>query len=331
MQEMPSLTLWPWALLIGIASGALVQRSHFCTMGCISDAVLFGSYRRLRVWGLAAAVAVVGSQTLDRTGLIHLGGSVYQRAGPNWLPAAVGGVLFGFGMVQAGGCISRNLARLGSGSLKALVALMATALAAAVTWQFVPPTLAVPAMPVARWGLPAGIATAAALLAFCLLNRKARPAPADLATGAALGVLVPLGWLATGLTPGEPESINYLALDRVGFTLPLIGGTLLGAFVTARLSGEFRIERFTASGDLRRHLLGGALMGCGGALALGCTVGQGLSGVSALAPGSFLALAGMLTGGWWGVKYLETGRLLPRLRPVGRAASAQLDVAEAPD
>src|SRR3954463_3853016 len=309
MQEMPSLTLWPWALLIGIASGALVQRSHFCTMGCISDAVLFGSYRRLRVWALAIAVAVAGSQTLDRTRVIHLGGSVYQRAWPNWLPAAVGGVLFGFGMVQAGGCISRNLARLGSGSLKALVALMATALAAAVTWQFVPPTLGAPAMPVARWGLPAGIAVAAALLTFCLLNRGARPAPADLATGAALGVLVPLGWLATGLTRGEAESINYLALDRAEFTLPLIGGTLLGAFVTSRLSGEFRIERFTASGDLRRHLLGGALMGCGGALALGCTVGQGLSGVSALAPGSFLALAGMLTGGWWGVKYLETGRL----------------------
>ena len=65
MQEIPSLTLWPWALLIGIAFGALVQRSHFCTMGCISDAVLFGSYRRLRVWALAIAVAVVGSQALD--------------------------------------------------------------------------------------------------------------------------------------------------------------------------------------------------------------------------------------------------------------------------
>ncbi|MFL5332233.1 MAG: YeeE/YedE thiosulfate transporter family protein [Geminicoccaceae bacterium] len=129
MQDSPSLTLWPWALLIGIAFGALVQRSHFCTMGCISDAVLFGSYRRLRVWALAIAVAVVGSQTLNKAGLVDLGGSLYQRAGPHWLPAAVGGVLFGFGMVQAGGCISRNLVRFGSGSLKASVALLATALA----------------------------------------------------------------------------------------------------------------------------------------------------------------------------------------------------------
>ena len=87
----------------------------------------------------------------------------------------------------------------------------------------------------------------------------------------------------------------------------------------ARMSHEFRIERFTAAGDLRRHLVGGALTGCGGALALGCTVGQGLSGASTLAPGSFLAVTGMLAGGWWGVKYLETDRLLPRLRPIRRA------------
>src|SRR3954471_23945620 len=252
MQDSPSLTLWPWALLIGIAFGALVQRSHFCTMGCISDAVLFGSYRRLRVWALAIAVAVVGSQTLDKAGLVDLGGSLYQRAGPHWVPAAVGGVLFGFGMVQAGGCISRNLVRVGSGSLKASVALLATALAAAATWQFVPPTRAAPAMPSAPWVLPAGIIMSAALLGFCLLNRRFRRAPPDLATGAALGALVPLGWLATALSLGEPESINFLALGRAAFTGPLIVGTVLGAFATARLRGEFRIERFTASGDLRR-------------------------------------------------------------------------------
>ena len=82
-----------------------------------------------------------------------------------------------------------------------------------------PPTLVASAIPLARWALPAGIA-GAALLACCLLNRRARSAPADLATGAALGALVPLGWLATGLAQGQPESINYLALDRAAFTLP---------------------------------------------------------------------------------------------------------------
>ena len=54
-------------------------------------------------------------------------------------------------------------------------------------------------------------------------------------------------------------------------------------------------------------------MGCGGSLALGCTIGQGLTGVSTLSVGSWLALAAIMAGGWWGVKYLDTGRLLPRL------------------
>ena len=57
MQDVPLLTLWPWGLLIGLAFGATLQRSHFCTMGCVSDAVLFGSLRRLRVWALAIAIA----------------------------------------------------------------------------------------------------------------------------------------------------------------------------------------------------------------------------------------------------------------------------------
>jgi hypothetical protein len=72
-----------------------------------------------------------------------------------------------------------------------------------------------------------------------------------------------------------------------------------------------------------RHLVGGALMGCGGALALGCTVGQGLSGVSTLSLGSWLALGSIMAGGWWGVKHLESGRLLPFLpRGLGTGVGA---------
>jgi hypothetical protein len=52
-------------------------------------------------------------------------------------------------------------------------------------------------------------------------------------------------------------------------------------------------------------------MGTGGSIALGCTIGQGLTGVATLSLASCLALAGMLGGAWWGVKQLETGRLLP--------------------
>src|SRR5687767_2732941 len=112
------------ALAIGIVFGAVVQRSHFCTMGCVSDAVLFGSFRRARIWALAIAAALVGTQACAWSGLIDLSTTAYRQMPLFWLGSLLGGLLFGFGMVLAGGCASRNLVRLGAGSLKALATLL---------------------------------------------------------------------------------------------------------------------------------------------------------------------------------------------------------------
>ena len=295
----------------GLAVGVILQRSHFCTMGSISDAVLFGSFRRLRVWALALATALVGTWLLDALALVDLSASSYRQEGWLFAGALPGGILFGFGMVQAGGCVSRNLVRLGSGSLKALVTLLVLAIAATATAALLPS----PVTSIAHQGtalLP--VAASGGLLLLCLRHPGFRRSREDLATGLLLGAVIPLGWLATSLGAIRPDSVNYLALDRPGLVLPLAAGTVLGALATALWRGEFRLERFTATGDLRRHLVGGLLMGVGGVLAMGCTLGQGLTGASALSPGSLLALAGMLVGGWWGVKYLETGRLLPLRR-----------------
>jgi uncharacterized membrane protein YedE/YeeE len=326
------LVLTVGGLLLGLAAGAVLQRSHFCTMGCISDAVLFGSLRRLRIWALALVVALVGSQALAATGLVDLGRSVYRQAGWLWPGALPGGLLFGFGMVQAGGCVSRNLARLGAGSLKAGTALLAVAAAAVATAWLLPdrPAPVLAAEPTA-WAMPLSLALAAALLIFCLRHPGFRRSPADLMTGLLLGALVPLGWLVTSLAASRPDSLNYLALDRPGLLLPLATGTVLGALAIARWRGEFRLERFSAAGDLRRHLRGGLLMGVGGTLALGCTIGQGLTGVATLSPGSLLAVTGMLAGAWWGVKHLETGQLLPRRLVVAPRQQRQSDVADAVD
>jgi uncharacterized membrane protein YedE/YeeE len=299
-------------LLLGLALGAVLQRSHFCTMGCVSDAALFGSLRRLRVWALAVTVALVGTQALQIAELVDLSASAYLRGGWPLVLALPGGLLFGLGMVQSGGCISRNLVRLGSGSLKAGTALLAATAAALATAAVLPDAAASDA--VGTPGTPVvGLALAAGLLLFCLGHAGFRRSPADLATGLLLGVLVTLGWLATAMAGTSPDSLNYLAFDRPDLLVPLVAGTIAGALVIARARGEFRLERFTAAGDLRRHLVGGVLMGMGGSLALGCTIGEGLTGVSTLSLASFLALAGMLAGGWWGVKQLETGRVLPWL------------------
>ena len=348
------------ALTLGLIFGATVQHSHFCSMGGISDAVLFGSFRRLRIWALAIAVALLGSQALQWSGLVDLGTTTYRQPGVFWLGAVSGGLLFGFGMVLAGGCVSRNLVRLGGGSLKALVTLLVVGIAAYATTLGVltplhralravgiadlgrigaadgglPAVLeALTGLSAAAWAVVATVGIAGALLLFCWRDPAFRRGGGDLVTGLVLGALVPAAWLVTGWAGADPfEPVRLEALTFVGpvgssvqylmtgagvrpdFGIALVAGTVLGALAVALRRGHFRLEGFVARDDMVRHLLGGMLMGCGGSLALGCTIGQGMTGVATLSLGSWLALASILAGGWWGVKYLETGRLLPALR-----------------
>jgi uncharacterized membrane protein YedE/YeeE len=250
-----------------------------------------------------------GSQLLDGLGWVDLSASIYRSEGWLFLGALPGGVMFGFGMVLAGGCISRNLVRLGAGSGKAAVTLLVAGAAALATVTVLPASSeATVHDPAALY--PIAIAVVLGLLFFSFRVRTFRSSLQDLATGVVLGSLVALGWIATSLAGLGPDSLNFMALHRPELVLPLAAGTVLGAFCMAWRRRELRIERFGARDDLVRHLLGGALMGVGGTLALGCTIGQGLTGASTLSPGSVLALTAMLLGAWWAVKYLETGRLL---------------------
>jgi len=74
-------------------------------------------------------------------------------------------------------------------------------------------------------------------------------------------------------------------------------GVVLGSAAVALATRSFRWEGFRNAEDTANHLIGAALMGVGGITALGCTIGQGLSGISTLSIGSFVALGGILAGG----------------------------------
>jgi hypothetical protein len=80
-------------------------------------------------------------------------------------------------------------------------------------------------------------------------------------------------------------------------------GVLVGSAAVALGTRSFRWEGFSHIEDMANHLVGAAMMGIGGVTALGCTVGQGLSGVSTLSLGSLLALAAIVAGGIAGVRY----------------------------
>ena len=80
-------------------------------------------------------------------------------------------------------------------------------------------------------------------------------------------------------------------------------GVISGSAVQAVAAGDFRWEGFGGTEDLANHLIGAMLMGIGGVTAMGCTVGQGLSGISTLSASSFLAVAGIMLGAVMALRY----------------------------
>ena len=96
------------------------------------------------------------------------------------------------------------------------------------------------------------------------------------------------------------DSVRYLMspanLANINFGVTALAGVIVGSFLYALLSGGFRIEWFASAGDFLNHALGGVLMGIGGVLSMGCTVGQAITGVSTLAMGSFLTFFAIVAG-----------------------------------
>ena len=348
-----------WAAFgLAVLFGAIAQRTHFCTMGAVSDIVNMGDWTRMRMWVLAIAVAVVGFNGMVALGWLEAGKTIY--AGPQvlWLSALVGGLMFGFGMVLASGCGSKSLVRVGGGNLKSLVVVLVLAVSAFATLKGITAVLRANtvdrlalqlapgqdlpsligsatgvATPVAAGCL--GLAIGAALLAWVLRRPEGRSANVWLG-GLGIGaVIVALWWVSgrLGYLPEHPSTLEeaFLATNSrrmeslsmaapVGYALDWllffsdksklltigvvsVAGVVVGSAAWALASGSFRWEGFANVEDTANHLAGGALMGVGGVTALGCTVGQGLSGVSTLALGSFVALAAIVGGALLALRY----------------------------
>lgn len=181
--------------------------------------------------------------------------------------------------------------------------------------------------------LPDALGSSAALLAFLLLvwvvKGQGFNTLFNWVTGAGLGLLVVAFWWLSGIygfVPEHPDTLEpvFLAthsgrMEALSFTAPVAywldallyysdgskrltlgmvtaAGVLSGACISAVWQGSFRWESFTHQADLVRHLWGGGLMGIGGVLAMGCTFGQGLTGLSTLSLGSFLSVVGIFLG-----------------------------------
>ena len=195
-----------------------------------------------------------------------------------------------------------------------------------LAYQGIPDLLAVTGLTPATARLVAITVAVGGLILFCFKSAEFRASRTDLVGGLIVGLLIPAAWCVTGVIgydDFEPtplasftfvnpvgESLQYLMTftgSTINFGIAAVGGVVVGSFVSAKAVGEFRFESFSDVDDMVRHIIGAALMGIGGILALGCTIGQGVTGMSTLAVGSLIALLSIVFGGIIGIKYLEEG------------------------
>ena len=359
LSALASKVLWA-AFLLSAVFGAIAQRTHFCTMGAVSDAVTMGDTTRLRQWALAAGVAMLGFWGLVLAGQVDPAKTLYSGTRWIWLSAATGGVMFGFGMVLASGCGSKSLVRLGGGNLKSLVVVLVLGVVAFATLKGVgavvrvntvdavaieftqPATLAHAAS--AATGLAVGAAGAivalcigGALAVWALLGPGFRTFDNLLAGLGIGGVIVAMWWVSGHLghvaehpetleevflatNSGRAEALSFVSpvaytLDWLLFfsdrskvlTLGIVSvfGVVAGSAAVAVARGTFRWEGFGGTEDLVNHLAGASLMGAGGVTAMGCTIGQGLSGLSTLSLTSGVAVGGILAGAVAALRYQD--------------------------
>ena len=244
--------LWA-AFAASVLFGIIAQRTQFCTMGAISDVVNMGSWTRMRMWGMAVGVAMIGFYGLGYLGQINTDMSIYTSGRIVWLSATVGGLLFGFGMVLASGCGSKTLVRMGTGSLKSLVVFFVMGFAAFTTLRGVLAVVRVNTVDRVAFDIPsggalpmwlsqatgwssgtAGLVTAlvvgGSLVVWALMEEEFRTSRGLLA-GFGLGTVVTLMWWISGhlgFVAEHPETLDavYLAstsgrMESLTFTAPM--------------------------------------------------------------------------------------------------------------
>ncbi|MDD5391736.1 MAG: YeeE/YedE family protein [Thiothrix sp.] len=358
---------------IAFIMGAAAQKTHFCTMGAVSDWVNMSHTGRLRAWGLAIAVATLGVVVLELIGWVKADASFppYRGGSLAWIENLLGGLLFGVGMTLAGGCGNKCLVRIGGGNLKSIFVLLMVGVIAyfmvtpfpgtdktLYSLLFYPWTnhLAVNVGAAQDLGTLLAGAEKAAWVRFALggifslwliwLAFKSSDfrSNIDFALGGIIvGLCVLAAWYVTSniavnvdgesyplsqyygewdmlaeSEDGKPAQGATLSPQSFTFVNPMgqavgyassgfsstvltfgimaVFGIIAGSFVWALLSRAFRIEWFASVSDFVNHVIGATLMGFGGILAMGCTIGQGITGVSTLALGSFIALGGIILG-----------------------------------
>lgn len=320
-------------LALGIVFGGFAERTGFCTRSAALEISRGKAGRMLPLWLIAIATAVIGTQLLVVAGIIDLQDTRFFGTPQSISGAIVGGGLFGIGMALARGCASRLVVLGASGNLRAVFSIAIITIVAWSAYQgpLVPlrnavggllttvslgtNDLAVVSGTGANTGLIVGAALAVLAIGVAAIRRLP---PLFVLGGFVIGALIPAGWYLSyqfSLEVFEPvqadslsfmrplaNTLNYIGSggdqSRLSMDVGLVAGTLLGAFAASLLFRSFKVRTFAEPGTPHwlRYVAGSVLMGFGGILAVGCTIGAGFTGGAALAVTGIIALAAMIGG-----------------------------------
>ena len=320
-------------LAVGTALGIVMQRGRFCVTGMMRDVFLQKQGRGLVAFFIVIAVHAIGLAALTSLGVIS---PEYRTFAP--LAVALGGFIFGLAIILAGGCASGTWYRSGEGLVGSWFALLFYGLSASAMksgflsgfndklkewdtgWTTLPQTFGI-----SVWWFAIPFALVTAYVAQRFLARDAAKPKVTLeqpwyrkplhpyTAGAVIGLLGVLAWplsAATGrntglsittpsahltsyITTGEAEYLNWGTL--------LVLGILVGSYIAAKVSGEFRV-RVPDGRTSVRAIIGGIGMGVGASLAGGCTVGNGMVQTSLFSYQGWVATAFIALGVFVGAK-----------------------------
>lgn len=316
-------------LVLGLVFGAIAQKRQFCFSGSIKDFILMKSTMRGASVIFAMITAIIATQLVSSHYELDLGDSMYYRENINYFSIIFGAALFGIGMMLADGCSNRHLIKFAQGDKNSLIAILfigifAFATAVGFLQGYLNPftnneTLIAWSAKIENFAMNIYFILAVLVLFLAILVRKIKRVFA-LWDGLLIGLIVAASWCITGVL-GEESIERVVDLSGITFVYPtaqtmelfmfynvkdltfpisLLLGVLLGAFITSKFNRKYSFGCATAKGEnrIKYNMVGGALMGTGGVLSIGCTVGQGLTGLSTLAFSSGLAILTIFISGY---------------------------------
>lgn len=329
----------------GTVLGLAARIPRFCTLGAIEDAFYGGNRDRIMMWPMAIGIAVATTALLADLGWVKVGDTPYLRFEFSFAASIVGGLMFGIGMALAGNCGFGALARVGGGDIRSVLIVLVIGIAAymaavgplaelrSILFPRIespnPTSGTISGTITDSTGIPAfyvALAIAVLLIAPALTDPHFISNRTAVLWSVLIGLSCSGAWWGTSFiaqngfaaVPVESHSftmpLGELVLQAMGVGAPLGGfsvgsvcGVLFGAFAGARIQHQFHWEACDDPGELRRQIFGAVLMGFGGVIALGCSVGQGLSAFSVLAWSAPVTAVSIGIGAIVGLRYLVEG------------------------